>query len=69
MRKQMAFLSAGLVVLASGSTAFGVRPLQQDPRRDGIVAVEAEDYDSQEERPPHAGPRLCGVEWIRSASG
>ncbi|MFH1550113.1 MAG: LamG-like jellyroll fold domain-containing protein, partial [Planctomycetota bacterium] len=62
MSKKLVYLVSLLLVLrlAGGAVA---DPLQQDPGPDGIVSVEAEDYDENTPKPPHTW------EYITEAAG
>ncbi len=53
MRKQMAYLITGFLILGGVSTAVGAQPFQQDTGADGIVSMEAENYDFYTPVPPH----------------
>jgi len=53
MLTRLTFLTTGLLMLACGSMALGAQPFQQDTGPDGIVCMEAENFDLNTPRPPH----------------
>ena len=52
-RKELYYLTAFVLALAAAGSAFGVDPLQQDPGPDGIISVEAENFNENVPNPPH----------------
>ena len=52
-RKKLYYLTAFVLVIAVAGNVSGGDPLQQDPGPDGIVSVEAENFDENTPRPPH----------------
>jgi hypothetical protein len=52
-KKKWYYLIAFVLVLSLAGGEAGADPLQQDPGPDGIVSVEAENFDENTPRPPH----------------
>ena len=53
MLTRLTFLTTVILMLACGSMALGAQPFQQDTGPDGIVCMEAENFDLNTPRPPH----------------
>jgi len=61
MLTRLTILITGIRILACGAMAFGAQPFQQDTGADGIVCMEAENFDLNTPRPPHTWELITQV--------
>ena len=62
-RKELYYLAVLILVLTAAGRVFGLDPLQQDTGTDGIVSVEAENFDENVPNDPHTWDLITG-EWF-----